>query len=157
MFRSLYEPLSHTANESGDQVAWIVPQNGSIRSIRWSELRLDVDRLACWLESNGVKPQDRVVNTEPNSLGWAILDLACAAIGAIHAPIDPPLVRTAKGPSDRIARASRRFRYRASDDRDGSGTSHLDAQGLATVAMARGGPNRSDGQHPLDLGNLGSA
>ena len=89
MFRSLYEPLSHTANESGDQVAWIVPQNGSIRSIRWSELRLDVDRLACWLESNGVKPQDRVVNTEPNSLGWAILDLACAAIGAIHAPIDP--------------------------------------------------------------------
>jgi long-chain acyl-CoA synthetase len=89
MFRSLYEPLCQTANDSGDHVAWIVPQNGSIRSIRWSELRLDVDRLACWLESNGVKPQDRVVNTEPNSLGWAILDLACAAIGAIHAPIDP--------------------------------------------------------------------
>lgn len=89
MFRSLYEPLIQTANESGDQVAWIIPKNGSIRTIRWSELRLDVDRLACWLESNGVKPQDRVVNTEPNSLGWAILDLACAAIGAIHAPIDP--------------------------------------------------------------------
>lgn len=89
MFRSLYEPLIQTANESGDRVAWIVPQDGSIRSIRWSELRLDVDRLACWLESNGVKPQDRLVNTEPNSLGWAILDLACAAIGAIHAPIDP--------------------------------------------------------------------
>jgi len=89
MFRSLYEPLIQTANESGDRVAWIIPQDGSIRSIRWSELRLDVDRLACWLESNGVKPQDRLVNTEPNSLGWAILDLACAAIGAIHAPIDP--------------------------------------------------------------------
>ena len=72
-------------------------------------------------------------------------------------PDRPPLDRTANGPSDRIARASRRFRHPTSPDRDGSRTSHLDAQGLAAVAMARGGPNRPDGQHPLDLGNLGSA
>lgn len=89
MFRSLYDALDQTANELADQDAWIVPQNGSTRSIRWSELRQHVDRLARWLVSNGVKTQDRVVNTEPNSLRWATLDLACAAIGAIHAPIDP--------------------------------------------------------------------
>ncbi|MFN5917199.1 MAG: AMP-binding protein, partial [Planctomycetota bacterium] len=89
MHRSLYEAFCQTANRHEDSDAWIVTQDRSMQSIRWSEFQSHVDRLALWLLSNGVKESDRVVNLEPNSHRWAILDLACAAIGAVHSPIDP--------------------------------------------------------------------
>lgn len=89
MHRSLYEAFCLTANRHAESEAWIVTQDRSMQSIRWSEFQSHVDRLALWLLSNGVKESDRVVNLEPNSHRWAILDLACAAIGAVHSPIDP--------------------------------------------------------------------
>jgi long-chain acyl-CoA synthetase len=89
MHRSLYDVLCKTASEHAHRIAWIDPAFGSAQSIRWSEFRQHVDRLALWLSDNGIQASDRVVNLEPNSPGWAMLDLACAALGAIHSPIDP--------------------------------------------------------------------
>ena len=45
-------------------------------------------RTAYWLLQTGIGPGDRVANLEANGVDWAIVDLACAAIGAIHAPLD---------------------------------------------------------------------
>ena len=89
MHRSLYDAFCQTASEQADKVAWIVPDVHSTRTIRWSELKQNVDRLALWLAKNGLQASDRVVNLEPNSEHWAMLDLACSALGAIHSPIDP--------------------------------------------------------------------
>jgi len=89
MYRSLYEAFCKTASEQAQQIAWLGRDIRSTQSIRWSELLDQVDRLALWLDSNGLKANDRVVNLEPNSHRWAILDLACAALGLIHSPIDP--------------------------------------------------------------------
>ncbi|MFM8570512.1 MAG: AMP-binding protein [Pirellula sp.] len=89
MHRSLYDALCQAASEHPNQVAWIIPSVRSIQTIAWSEFRQHVDRLARWLASSGITRSDRVVNLEPNSHRWAMLDLACAALGAIHSPIDP--------------------------------------------------------------------
>jgi long-chain acyl-CoA synthetase len=89
MHRSLYEAFCLTASRHADSHAWILAQDRSMQSIRWSEFRNHVDRLAHWLLNHGVNESDRVVNLEPNSHRWAILDLACVAIGAVHSPIDP--------------------------------------------------------------------
>ncbi|MFN5187451.1 MAG: AMP-binding protein [Planctomycetota bacterium] len=89
MQRSLYEAFCSTASRLDHREAWILTEDRSMRSIRWSEFRDQVDRLALWLSNGGLNAGDRVVNLEPNSHRWAILDLACAAIGAVHSPIDP--------------------------------------------------------------------
>lgn len=89
MYRSLYEAFCKTASEQAHQIAWLCRDVRSTQSIRWSELLNQVDRLASWLENNGIKSHDRIVNLEPNSHHWATLDLACAALGVIHSPIDP--------------------------------------------------------------------
>jgi len=54
----------------------------------WKELAEHVHRVAYWLIQTGIEPGDRVANLEVNGVDWASVDLACAAIGAIHAPLD---------------------------------------------------------------------
>lgn len=89
MYRSLYEAFCKTASEQAQRPAWLLCDDRSTRMFLWSELLDQVQCLALWLEKNGIKASDRIVNLEPNSHRWAILDLACGAIGAIHSPIDP--------------------------------------------------------------------
>ena len=89
MHRSLYDAFCHTASEHAGRTAWLCPQIHWAPSIQWCEARQSVDRLALWLQKNHIQAADRIVNLEPNSHRWAILDLACSAIGAIHSPIDP--------------------------------------------------------------------
>ena len=89
MHRSLYEAFCHTASEHADRPAWLLPSAHGFESIDWKLFQQHTDRLALWLSKNGIRPADRIVNLQPNSAQWAMLDLACSALGAIHSPIDP--------------------------------------------------------------------
>ncbi|MFN9987600.1 MAG: AMP-binding protein [Pirellula sp.] len=63
------------------------PQN-CWRPWTWKDMEEYVHRVAHWMMQIGIGPGDRIANLEPNGVDWAIVDLACAAIGAIHAPLD---------------------------------------------------------------------
>ncbi len=59
-----------------------------LRRISWESILEQVNRLAYWFEQQAIRPGDRIVNLGVNSLDWVVVDLACQAIGCIHAPID---------------------------------------------------------------------
>ena len=54
----------------------------------WSDVAQRTAALAKWLIGRGLGPEAIVASTLPNSSDWIVLDLACQALGAIHAPID---------------------------------------------------------------------
>jgi long-chain acyl-CoA synthetase len=90
---SLYHAFCRTADAMPDAVAWIAADTASTDSgtrmtWTWKDLQTRVQCLAAWLEANSIGLEERVVNLAPNSVDWVVLDLACAAIGAIHVPID---------------------------------------------------------------------
>ncbi len=71
-------------------VAWIERDcnSNAIRTWTWSDVKWHTASAAKFLVANEVRPGDRVVNLGRNSLAWAVLDLACSAINAVHVPID---------------------------------------------------------------------
>lgn len=54
----------------------------------WKDVRNLTAATVCRLLDLGVNSQDRICNLGKNSLAWAILDLACSALNAIHVPLD---------------------------------------------------------------------
>jgi long-chain acyl-CoA synthetase len=87
--RSLFEAFLITASKDPQAIAWIAANpNETRKTWTWSEMQETVLQAACDLTDRGVKRGDRIANLGRNSAAWAILDLACSAIGAIHAPID---------------------------------------------------------------------
>lgn len=54
----------------------------------WSELALEVHALTVCLQKRNLEPGAMVVSVLPNSTAWITVDLACQALGLIHAPID---------------------------------------------------------------------
>ncbi len=86
---SLFEAFLITAARDPHTIAWIAANPNETRSTwTWAELHAGVSQTACNLADRGVKKGDRIANLGRNCAQWAILDLACSAIGAIHAPID---------------------------------------------------------------------
>ena len=90
---SLYHAFCRTADAMPNAVAWIAANTaatglGKRTTWTWKNLQTRVQCLAAWLEANSIGLQERVVNLAPNSVDWVVLDLACAAMGAIHVPID---------------------------------------------------------------------
>jgi long-chain acyl-CoA synthetase len=76
-----------------DRIAWIqneweLGQAGQSQEWTWSAVRSQCAVAIEVLLDLGVRSQDRVVNLGRNSLAWAIVDLACSALNAIHVPID---------------------------------------------------------------------
>lgn len=64
----------------------------------WNDLAAQTVAVARWLLRQRIEPGSVVASILPNSTAWITLDLACQAIGAIHAPIDgryPTLMTTA--------------------------------------------------------------
>lgn len=87
--KSLFEAFLITASRDPHTIAWIAANPNETRPAwTWSDLRESVFRAASYLADRGVKKGDRIANLGRNCAQWAILDLACSAIGAIHAPID---------------------------------------------------------------------
>lgn len=93
---SLYYAVVAQTQERPDQTAWVElsrarsvgEKSDGMLCVTWQELLCRIHRLAYWLLKQGLVPGDRVVNLGGNSLGWIVIDLACNAIGCIHAPID---------------------------------------------------------------------
>lgn len=101
MPHSLYQAFVDQVHQNPAVVAWIelehplAPAVGGdhhtaplLRRISWESILDQVNRLAYWFEQQAIRPGDRIVNLGINSLDWVIVDLACQAIGCIHAPID---------------------------------------------------------------------
>lgn len=76
--------------ENYDSIAWIDRNHdGSIaKTWTWIEVQRLTVAAATFCLDHSVGKGDRVVNLGRNSLAWAILDLACSAINAVHVPID---------------------------------------------------------------------
>jgi long-chain acyl-CoA synthetase len=73
-----------------DSVAWIDrnPNGSPSRVWTWIEVQRLTATVAIFLRDQSVGPGDRVVNLGCNSLAWAVLDLACSMINAVHVPVD---------------------------------------------------------------------
>ncbi|MBM3965523.1 MAG: long-chain fatty acid--CoA ligase [Planctomycetes bacterium] len=79
---------SNTVPESALHQGFNASPQSYWRSWTWQELEEYVHRTGTWMIQSGIGPGDRVANLEPNGIDWAVVDLACAAVGAIHAPLD---------------------------------------------------------------------
>jgi long-chain acyl-CoA synthetase len=89
---TLYHAFMATSERDPNGVAWIeFDGDETQRRWRWTEWVDQVQRLAARLEENGIQAGDRIANLHRNGIDWALLDLACSAIGAIHAPLDSRL------------------------------------------------------------------
>jgi long-chain acyl-CoA synthetase len=86
----LVDVLNSFGDADLERIAWIVRgANGAMDgAYTWREIRQRCASAAAFLVSHGVQSQDRVANLCSNQLDWAILDLACSALNAIHAPLD---------------------------------------------------------------------
>lgn len=90
----LVEYLLHNAQFSPDRPA-LAYQGNALQSNEevtwqsWSDIATATAATANWLLQQKIEPESIVVSCMPNSLPWIALDLACQAIGAVHAPIDP--------------------------------------------------------------------
>jgi long-chain acyl-CoA synthetase len=84
-----YDLLNHRAKVNSSASAWIERAGNKQQSLSWRQLSGLVSSMAHWLEAHGVTAQSLVVQWAPNSLEWVLIDLACSAINAIHAPLDP--------------------------------------------------------------------
>lgn len=75
------------------RTAWLQrgPEGELQKTYSWSDVQQWMFQMAECLLDHGVSTGDRVVNLYPNGLNWAILDIACSGINAIHAPLDPRL------------------------------------------------------------------
>lgn len=79
--------LDRAATCFGEGAALVVPWQG----VRWSwtELRAQVDALACGLDALGLRAGDRVGICAPNCVEWVLTQLATARLGIILVPINP--------------------------------------------------------------------
>jgi long-chain acyl-CoA synthetase len=96
--RTLYQTFLETAQSRSQDVAWIELQSDRLSPWTWNAVADRVHAIAAKLESRGIRHGDRIANLCRNSLGWASLDLACSALGAVHAPLDrrlPAIQRSA--------------------------------------------------------------
>ena len=86
----LADYLIQLTPERNNSIAWINRHHdGSIsRAWTWIEIQRLTAAAATFLLDHSVRPGDRIANLGRNSLAWAVLDLACSAINAVHAPID---------------------------------------------------------------------
>ncbi len=88
MLGRLFDYLLHVPADCEPRVAWIDEQD---RTWTWLEVRIRTLAVIEWLSDQGIRSGDRIVNATPNSLAWALLDLGCSALNAIHVPLDPRL------------------------------------------------------------------
>lgn len=99
--RSLYHAFCDTAEANPRGIAWLelcdqVQREGRWREWTWQRVHALVDAMAAWLEAHEIHRGDRLVSALPNGLDWALIDLACSATGAIHAPLDLRMPEPAK-------------------------------------------------------------
>lgn len=87
----LANQLLQLPQELNSSIAWLIrnPDLTLARTWTWLDIIQRTATAASFLLDHGVSPRDRIVNLGCNSLEWAILDLACSTLNAIHVPLDP--------------------------------------------------------------------
>ncbi|EFK07793.1 AMP-binding enzyme [delta proteobacterium NaphS2] len=83
---TFYDLVSRNAAIHDGQNAWMDDGDARIRS--FSEIKNEVDRLACGLQKQGIEKGDRIGVLGKNSLSYFLLYGAAAALGAIVLPIN---------------------------------------------------------------------
>ncbi len=83
---TFYDLVSRNAAIYANQDAWT--DDGDLRICSFSEIKEEVDRLACGLQKSGVIKGDRIGIVGKNSLSYFLLYGAAAALGAIVLPIN---------------------------------------------------------------------
>jgi len=83
---TFYDLINRNAASFGAKPAWLEVDDG--RTVTFSQLKGQVDRLACGLQQAGIQKGDRIGILAKNSLEYFILYGAAAALGAIMLPIN---------------------------------------------------------------------
>ena len=76
-------------NETGP--AMQVKRDGHYATVTWGDLADDVYRTAAVLAGLGLEPGDRVAQFAENRYEWIVLDMALAAVQAVHVPLHASL------------------------------------------------------------------
>ena len=76
-----------TALRHPDKKALFHKQNGKYRALPWKEVAAEVDAVASFLLSKGLREGDRVAILSENRPEWLITDLAALSAGAVTVPI----------------------------------------------------------------------
>src|SRR5262245_23001902 len=84
---TIAEVLRDTVTRAGDQNALIVPHQN--KRLTWTELSLEVERIARGLAGLGLHAGDRVGVWSTNCAEWVLVHLACARIGAVLVNVNP--------------------------------------------------------------------
>jgi long-chain acyl-CoA synthetase len=88
---TIVELFARRIEADGEKPALAVKRGGAFRWLTWSELAIDVRRLASALMTLGIEPGDRVALVSENRYEWIVCDLAFQISRAIHVPIHPTL------------------------------------------------------------------
>lgn len=83
---TLPELLARRLRDSGDRCAMLHKRGGKFAECVWAEVASEVVRALEWFLRRGIVPGDRVAQVSENRREWIIVDLALAAIGAVHVP-----------------------------------------------------------------------
>ena len=83
---TFYDLVNRNAAIHGHRQAWT--DDGDARVFSFSEIKEEVDRLACGLQKAGIVKGDRIGILGKNSLSYFLLYGAAAALGAIVLPIN---------------------------------------------------------------------
>ncbi|WP_375411717.1 AMP-binding protein [uncultured Bradyrhizobium sp.] len=79
----------HSSSWSPDHKLTVYRPGSPGVSLPLSELQARVNRVAYWLKTKGVRPQDRIGILSTNRLEWILLDLAALHVGAVTAGFEP--------------------------------------------------------------------
>ncbi len=63
-------------------------ENGTKRTLLYSQVKEKVINLASWFIENGIQPQDKIAVSGKNSPEWGLVFLAALACGAVICPMD---------------------------------------------------------------------
>lgn len=85
---TLFDAFQENARRAPHSIAWYQLHGPSLVSWTWSDLDRACVALAWDWKRKGIGPSNRVLSYLPNGLGWILVDAACAALGAVHIPID---------------------------------------------------------------------
>jgi long-chain acyl-CoA synthetase len=86
----LADQLLQLAPERSKSDAWVERNSDATlaRTWTWLDTKIATASVSSFLLDHGVASGDRIVNFGCNSFEWALLDLACSTINAIHVPMD---------------------------------------------------------------------
>ena len=84
-----YNCLDRLLNKHGDRIAyyWEGDNPDEYKKITYEELYCQVNKMAAFLKSRGVKKGDRVIIYMPMIIELPVAMLACARIGAVHSVV----------------------------------------------------------------------